>query len=87
MNYSQSKVQKMQRRYKELPITKKIPLTISYCIEKSVERISVNVKELLKNGVAMVSNGCLLFCAAVPFVYVYQRDRDKIGDSILSSEG
>lgn len=69
----------MAEQYKELPAARRMPLVISYLVEKSVERIPAYLRRAFEGGYTV-------FCVMVPFVYVYQRDGNVVGDSILSAE-
>ncbi|KAL7346047.1 hypothetical protein P7C65_03s3g03420 [Encephalitozoon intestinalis] len=77
---------KATREYEEFPVIKKIPIVIYYHIEKSVGQIPNGIKKIIAGGCSLLSIGHLAFCTAVPFVYIYRRDKNITGDSILGAD-
>ncbi|AHL28914.1 hypothetical protein KMI_07g11400 [Encephalitozoon hellem] len=77
---------KAVEEYEKLPVIKKVPIVIYYYMEKSIERVPARIREAVSKGYSLLSAGHLMFCTAVPFIYVYQRDKNIVGDSLLSAE-
>lgn len=86
MEYDSKLQSKAIKEYEKFPIIKKVPVVIYYYIGKSIEKIPTRIKEAISNGYSLLSAGHLVLCAAVPFVYVYQRDKNIVGDSLLSAD-
>jgi hypothetical protein len=66
-------------------LSKRIPLAVRDCIEGCIMRIPQRVRDAVEEVLGLASTCHLLFCAAVPFVYVYQRDKDALEDTVLSA--
>lgn len=71
--------------YRRQPLIKRVPIVACYFIDKTIERVPAGARTAIAYGCSVLSVGHLALCAAVPFVYVYQRDKN-MGDSILSTE-
>lgn len=72
--------------YRQSPIAKRVPLVVSYCVERALEAIPGRLQMLFRGACSVASQGCLLLCTAVPFVYVYRRDGTLGGGSVLSAD-
>ncbi|CCI73916.1 ECU03_0377 [Encephalitozoon cuniculi GB-M1] len=86
MDHASKPGSKAVKEYERLPIIKKVPIVIYYCIEKSISRIPEKARKMISKGSSLLSVGHIVFCTAVPFVYIYRRDKSIVGDSILSAE-
>ncbi|KAM0672567.1 hypothetical protein CWI42_030140 [Ordospora colligata] len=69
----------------DMPAIKRIPLSVCLWMDRCVERMPTIVKKAVCGGYNLISMGHCLFCASVPFVYVYQREMASAGHSILST--
>ncbi|KAH9411819.1 hypothetical protein HK407_03g05690 [Ordospora pajunii] len=71
--------------FEEMPAIKRIPLTICLWMDRCVEMMPEIVRKAACSGYSLLSMGHCLFCASVPFVYVYQREMASAGHSMLSA--
>lgn len=87
-NIQKEELEKLQTEIKNYPILKRVPMVMTYALEKGIEKC---VPTFLMDRCSTVGNALSIgvksfFCFVFPIVYIYQRDKDSNVDSIMQYE-